>query len=514
MKKIILFNPSPRGFKGEDRNFITPPLSILAAAAKIKEAGYDITLIDEIFEPAEAYEDKLNKIKDQILLVGITTMTGHQIGNALRFARFVRKLNPSIPLVWGGYHPSALPEQTLRDPNVDIVCMGQGAETLYELARAIEKKTDLSQIQGIGFKTNGQLKINNPRPITNINELPKIPYELVDLNKYISDPSGTGDRVMGYISSQGCPWGCAFCAELNMTKRRWSGLEAKKVVDDWEYFNKKYGVTHITLYDSMFVANPNRIKEISKEIKQRKLNISVGFINARTDQIARFDDEFFQSLKDINCTTFLIGAEGGSDEVLLAVNKQANIEQTILAKKRLSQYGFTPMFSFMLGLQFDIKKNKTELNDILNLCEKIRAIDDNSTINIWNYVPYVGAPLTDKAITAGYVPPNSLENYSNFDLSTTHVPWVHKKYNKWLEMLRNMIFPYTSQQFKPNGIWDKNYNGAHKNIKRVMHRTLRAICLLRLKYRFFYLPIDYYLFQKWQQLTKRNELVGQLNTTK
>lgn len=505
-----MFNPSPRGFEGEDRNFITPPLSILSAASGITDLPYDLILIDEIFEPEQEYKKHLIPCKDDILLVGITTLTGHQIGNALRFATFIRNLNPAITLVWGGYHPSALPEQTLADWRVDIICIGQGAQTMRELVFALEKKTDLNQVKGIAFKRDGKVMITQPTQITNINDLPRIPYELVDLNKYISDPAGTGERVMGYISSQGCPWRCAFCAEINMTKRRWSGLEAQKVVDDWEYFNKKYGVTHITLYDSMFVANPYRVKEIAKELKKRNLNISLGFINARTDQIVRFDEELFQLLKDINCTTFLIGAEGGSDEVLLAIDKQANVEHTVEAKKRLSKYDFIPQFSFMMGLEFDLHKNDKEFNDILTVIKKIRAIDDNNIFNIWNYVPYVGAPLTDKAIAAGYVPPKSLEEYAEFDLSSTHVPWVSKKYNKRLEMLRNMVFPYTSYQFRPDGIWDQNYKGAHKPIKRVFHRILRAISLFRLNQNFFALPIDYYLFQKWQQLMKKDELVGQI----
>jgi len=507
MKKIILFNPSPRGFKGEDRNFITPPLSLLAIISNIIDLKYEIILIDEIFEPETAYKSKLFPLKDEIFFVGITSMTGHQIGNALRFAAFVRTVNKKIPIVWGGYHPSALPEQTLKDWRVDIVCIGQGQQTIRELILALENNSDLSVVKGIGFKRDNKIVITESRPIININELPPMPYDKFELQRYISKSDG-GEPIAGYISSQGCPWACSFCAEINMTKRRWSGLSPKKVVDDWEFFNKKYGVTNITLYDSMFVANPTRVKDIAKEIKLRGLNISLGFINARTDQISRFDDEFLKLLKEINCTTFLIGAEGGSDDVLRIVNKQATIEHTLLAKKRLSEYGFTPMFSFMLGLEFDIKKNKNEFNDLLDICEKISSIDDNNIFNIWNYIPYVGAPLTDKAIEAGYVPPDSLESYSDFDLSITHVPWVDKKYNLWLEMLRNMIFPYTSAQFKDGGIWDKNYNGSHKSIKKVMHRLLRVICKLRLKYRFFYLPIDYHLFQKWQQITKKGVLVG------
>jgi len=508
MRKIVLFNPSPRGFDGEDRNFITPPLSLLAVASGIMDLKYEIVLIDEVFD--KDYKNKIEEIKDDIFLIGITTMTGFQISNALKFADFIRNINKNIPIIWGGYHPSALPKQTLEDKRVDVVCIGQGQYTMRDLVSAFEDNMILSEVKGIAFNDKGKIIVTEPRPITNINDLPKIPYELLDLRKYISDPDGSGKRVMGYISSQGCPWKCEFCAEVGMTKRRWSGLHAKRVVDDWEYFHKKYGVTHITLYDSMFVANPNRVKDIAKEIKKRKLDVSLGFINARTDQICRYNDDFFESLKSINCTTFLIGAEGASDEVLTLVDKGAKVEHTIGAKRKLSKYGFTPMFSFMFGLEFDLKKNKKEFNDLLDLCDRLRSIDDNNDINIWNYVPYVGAPLTEKAIATGYKPPNSLEEYSNFHFSSVHVPWVDKKYNNWLEMLRNMVFPYTSIKFRSNGNWDKNYKGKYKLIKKIFHRMLRKISFLRLKYRFFYIPIDYYFLKTWQKIMNKNKLVGQL----
>src|SRR3989338_3148232 len=390
MKHVVLFNPSARGFEGENLNFIVPPLSILGAASGIISLPYKIIVIDEIFD--SDYETILAPHKDDILLVGITALTGHQIKNALTFCDFMRKFNKNIPLVWGGYHPSTLPEQTLRDPRVDIACIGQAPSTFHDLVLALENKTPLTEVKGIGLKIDGKIVITEPRTITAMNDLPRLPYEIIDLNRYVSDPAGSGERVMGYVSSQGCPWKCAFCAEVAVTKRKWTALEPKRVVDDWEYFHKNFGVTHITLYDSMFVANPQRVKDIVNEIKARKLNISLGFINARTDQIVRFDDGFFELLKSINCTTFLIGAESGSDELLSSINKQATVSQTVEAKKRLSKYGFHPMFSFMLGLDFNIQNNKKELNDVLDICDEIRAVDDNSTLNIWNYVPYVGTP--------------------------------------------------------------------------------------------------------------------------
>ncbi|MBU0650841.1 B12-binding domain-containing radical SAM protein, partial [bacterium] len=484
MKKIILFNPMPRGFEGEEKNFHIPPLSLLAVASGIVDLPYEIIIIDEVIEPD--YQNKIKNLLNETICVGITSMTGYQIKRGLIFSEFIRKHNKNIPIVWGGYHASSLPEQTVKDKRIDIVIIGQGQNTFRDLILAFEEKKDLKQVKGIIFKKNNEIFKTPDREIIDINEFPSLPYNLINMEKYISDPAGTGDRVIGYITSQGCPYNCTFCAELKVTKRKWFGLDPIRIVNEWQIFKKKYQITQITVYDSDFCVDTNRLKILIKEMLSRNLNISIGFINVRTDQIKRFDDELLELLSKINCTTFLIGAESGSDEILNYINKNCSVEDTLIAKKKLSKYNFIPMFSFMFGLAFDKSlkiTTKQEFNMLLDLIDKIRKIDDRNIINIWNYTPYPGAPLTEKAIEAGFEMPDTLEKWADFHYSTVHVPWVEETYSKKLEFLRNMIFPYISHQFSQD--WDKIYKGKNKKIKKLFHNSLRTIALFRLKHRFF-----------------------------
>jgi hypothetical protein len=48
-------------------------------------------------------------------------MSGLQIKYSLEFARHIRANNPTCTLVWGGVHPTLLPEQTANNDYVDIV---------------------------------------------------------------------------------------------------------------------------------------------------------------------------------------------------------------------------------------------------------------------------------------------------------------------------------------------------------------------------------------------------------
>ena len=92
--------------------------------------------------------------------VGISCMSGLQIKYALEFARFMRTQNPSCPLVWGGVHPTLLPEQTAINDYVDIVVRGEGELIIKDLANALASGQPLDNVAGITYQVNGEIKSN------------------------------------------------------------------------------------------------------------------------------------------------------------------------------------------------------------------------------------------------------------------------------------------------------------------------------------------------------------------
>ena len=103
------------------------PLAILSLGAYLEKHGIDVEYFDERIHKKERFK---GLIKRKPLLIGLSTMTCYQIKNTLRLAHLVRKINPDIPLVWGGTHPSMMAEQTLESELVDYVVKGEGEQTL------------------------------------------------------------------------------------------------------------------------------------------------------------------------------------------------------------------------------------------------------------------------------------------------------------------------------------------------------------------------------------------------
>ena len=108
---------------------VAPPHSLLTVAAPVLKEGYNVKILDQRVQ--DITEEDLNSLfSDDLICVGISTMTGTQIRHALRLAQTVRKLTDGkVPIVWGGPHPTIMPDQTLENDNVDIIVIGEGDVT-------------------------------------------------------------------------------------------------------------------------------------------------------------------------------------------------------------------------------------------------------------------------------------------------------------------------------------------------------------------------------------------------
>src|SRR3989344_5221212 len=176
MKKITLYDPIP--------DMIPDPLPLpteLLAIASLLDKDYEI----KIFDFRSDKEEVIKQAKESICF-GLTCLTGLQISDGLEVAKAVRKANPKVPLVWGGWHPSLLPEQTIKNEYVDIIVKGQGERTFYELVKAIDKGKSLKEIKGITYKKDVKILHNIDRPLEDLNNFRRLPYYLVDVNRYIN----------------------------------------------------------------------------------------------------------------------------------------------------------------------------------------------------------------------------------------------------------------------------------------------------------------------------------------
>jgi anaerobic magnesium-protoporphyrin IX monomethyl ester cyclase len=345
-------------------------------------------------------------------------------------------------------------------------------------------------IPGLTYKKNGKPVSCPDRPFEDINHFPPIPYHLVDLEKYVVNTM-LGTRTTHYFSSQGCPNGCAFCSELLVNKRKWSGLAPTRFLDDMERLVKNYAVNGVRLVEDNFFADQERVRGMCQGLVDRQLNIKWGEAYGVSRDLLRFDNALWNLMKESGCRSIFVGAESGSQEALELLGKGATVDETVRLAQICGQYGISILFSLMLG--FPGVNIEREFHLMLDLIDRIMAQSPIHRFYLHIYTPYPGTPLSLLSTKYGFQPPKVFEGWSNFDQSTSNTPWVAKKYVRRVSMLTHYFFFFLGSEFVFH--IDLIRNPFLRGIVRGVYNAFDSIVRWRWKQRSFIFPLDYWIFK-------------------
>jgi anaerobic magnesium-protoporphyrin IX monomethyl ester cyclase len=429
MKRVVLFCPSPK-FGGSVQPRIEAPLGLLTIATPLDLAGYDVKIIDQRID--EGWRDSLvSEINKGPICVGITSMTGPQINFGLEASRLVRQ-HGSIPVVWGGIHPTLLPEQTLENENIDIVVQGEGEETFFELVQALEKSRSLSEVKGIWYKENGKIINTEPRPLVDLNKQPPVSYHLVDVEKYLVGVFGTGH--LGLETSRGCPFRCTYCYNTKVYKSTWRGLTVDETIRRIKILVNDYGIKGVLFSDDNFFGNKERGLSLLKRIKEENLGILCSKIDAHISVLSKLTDSELRLLRESGCRMLMIGVESGSPRILKMLRKELRISDIVRFNKRLLGFDIMPLYFFMMGFPTETFE---ELSQTISLYLRLTREENQGVSHMNIYTPFPGTELFDISVKNGLKVPEKLEDWVPFNYRTVNrnTPWLSKRMKKIIRML-------------------------------------------------------------------------------
>lgn len=337
--KILLINPKSSNLDA----LPIPPLGILYLAAYIRSKGYqNIEVIDNNRENIS-----VDNLADRIKVADIVGLTGttSQFRQAKEIAFLAKKYHKLV--VAGGPHATSLAEEVLKTSSVDIVVIGEGEVTFYEILEVVCSGKGFLKIAGIIFKNNNEIIKNNNRSfIKNLNEIPFPARDLVPMAEY---PQRELKRFSGkfthMMSSRGCSGKCIFCSSPMMWKYP-RFMSAVRTFSEMKEIYDKYGIKNIHFQDDSFTLIRARVEELCD------LMIKSGICfkwscQARPDCV---DFELLKKMAKAGCVQIEFGVESGSQKLLKSAVKgysKQQIRQAFVNAKRagLMTYGF-----FIIGL--------------------------------------------------------------------------------------------------------------------------------------------------------------------
>lgn len=426
---VILIQPRCMLGRGPTNDTLVP-LGLLAIATPLDLAGYKVRIIDQRTDP-DWESNLLSELDSKPICVGVTVMTGPSIFWALKASELVKR-HSSIPVVWGGTHPSLLPHQTLENPNVDLVVQGEGEETFFELVQCLVNKEPLHQIRGLWHRENGPIEGNPPRPIIDLNMQQPLSYHLIDLKTHMMWLSGR--QALLFETSRGCPFNCTFCYNTSVRRGQWRALTANQVLMRLKRVLQEYKIGAVAFSDDNFFVNLDRAHQILEGMVQSNLNIVWGKGDIRLDLLSQLDDDFLDLMQRSGCLSLVIGVESGSQRVANLLRKEIDVSQAVSINRRLVNYAIQPRYLFLVGMPGETELDLRETEELM-----LTLIKDNpmATVAVQIFVPYPGTELFDLSVQSGLLLPQKLEDWIPFTWLNRgrDYPWLAPDRKRLIRML-------------------------------------------------------------------------------
>ena len=480
MSKVLLINPP---FNIAKSNYDTSiSVGLLNMASYLDSRGVAVEMIDGARQ--SNYLERLRSEMPNCGVAALAVMT-MQVGQALKVSQMIKKINPDCKIIWGGPHPTFFPEQTVTNGLIDIVCVGEGEETLWEIVNGKE----LKDIDGIVYKEGEQIIANKVRALHNPAAMPLFNWDLVPgeiLERLALIPS---------LTSRGCPHRCTFCINA-ILKNSWRPRNAQQVLEDLKTIKSKdyFRGKPLRFWDENFFVDMARARAIIDGMIELDLIIPwETTVRANYIREGMIDDEFMAKLKKSGCYLLSFGAESGCPRLLKKMKKDIEPVDVINSAKSALRHGIIPQYSFMIGLPGETRPEMMEtlalIDRLVKLSPAIQILGPQA------FRPYPGSELYDECVASGWKEPKTLEEWADLSanelnyLSIKNFPWVKKEDQDFVESMEAYV------RFGAHSV--KSALGSSVKAQKWLKLGFVLICQLRWKLKFFAWPIEYKLAKRF-----------------
>lgn len=282
-------------------------LGIAYLSAVLKKAGFttdlvfseqlkasETTLRKALYKSEEMYCDEILETNPGLIVFSSSTDTYQR---DLNLARLIKIKSPSIPIIFGGIHPTSVPENVVSETAVDYVCVGEGEGAMVDIATAIRDGKSTTGIPNIWTKKDGKIFRNDVRPlINNLDELPFYDKELFAKNNVLH----FSGKFYGVLAGRGCYNRCSYCYN-SAWKDLYKPVSPKylrfrsvdSVIEELIYAKENYKIDYIHFHDDILFYGREWMDDFLTKYKKYinlPLNCNLYAKFVTDDLMAKFKD--------------------------------------------------------------------------------------------------------------------------------------------------------------------------------------------------------------------------------
>ncbi len=427
---IVLINPGNRRQVyqdlGADIAGIEPPFWIAVTAAYLRNNGFSVAVIDanaENINPDEVAE----KVRTIAPLLAAVIVYGSQPSASTQNMTIAGKICSALheqtaaKVAIGGLHPSALPQQTLEEEDVDFVVDGEGPLTLKSLLTAIKTNSGrYANIPGLWYQDNGIVRHSQRAPLLEDldNMLPLAAWDLLPMGKYRAhnwhcfDDMDNRAPYGAIYTSLGCPYNCVFCC-INTPFGK-PGIRYRSpqlVADEIGRLVEDYGVKNIKIVDELFVLNEQHYMTIVDLLISRGYNLNI-WAYARVDTVR---PQNLARMKQAGINWLALGIESANPEVRDSARKKMRVSDIKKIVVDIQNAGIRVIGNYIFGLPEDSLETMQETLEM--------AMDLNCEFaNFYSAMAYPGSQLYTIARESRWELPSEWHGYSQHSYETLPLP--------------------------------------------------------------------------------------------
>jgi len=482
--KVVLYYPPYDGPP------LGPPLCLLSVASPLIQAGFHVRIIDSAITD-EPEGTVASEIRDA-LCFGVSFLTGPMIKEALRISKLVRILRPDIPIIFGGWHPTILPAQTLAAGIADIVVRGQGELTMLEVAQRLREGKSVEGVRGCSLKKHKEVIHNPDRPVENINHFPTPAFFMGDFDAY---ERRSGLRKVTYASSVGCPYACNYCTDLVYYGQRFNAYKTERVVYEVTTLVSRWRLQEVAFLDSNFLVDVKRAGAIARGFLDSGLKFRWTF-QASTNLLCRMSEDEVCLLGMSGVSHMGFGTESASPQVLMLMNKKhQRIDEMFETARKTQRAGIRVTFNLILGFPGETDSDRRQTMQVMTEISR-RYPHVSFSPNL--FTPYPGISIWPELRKRGVREPQDLEEWSEMVLGNNPLPWLaNRPFQKLMRMVDYFMLCTETQRRALNATW------LGRRIRQMLVTALRW----RLKADQYTFPWELWLARGFEQVAARRSLL-------